>query len=138
MSGPGDEVAAATAAFRAKLDDVRGPPWVIAQDARHVAFLAARPAVRGHVVVATRAPADSVFDLDAAAHAALWAFARDVALRLRARLPCARVCVSAIGWLVRHPHVHLLPTDRPGQVPGLDGPPLGDRDGDELAARLRG
>ena len=30
---------------------------------------------------------------------------------------------SVIGWVVRHAHVHLVPTDAPGQVPGLDGPP---------------
>jgi histidine triad (HIT) family protein len=114
----------------------RHPVHVIAADDRHVAWLAERPARPGHVVVATRAVVDAVWDLDAAAHAALWAFVRDVARALRERLPCERVCVSVIGWVVRHAHVHLVPTDAAGQVPGLDGPPLPAAEAAALAARL--
>jgi histidine triad (HIT) family protein len=110
----------------------------IAEDALHVAFLAERPVRPGHVIVATREVVDAVFDLDARRHAALWAFARDVARTMRERLPCQRVCVSVIGWVVRHAHVHLIPTDAAGQVPGLDGPPLDPALARTIAARLRG
>jgi histidine triad (HIT) family protein len=109
---------------------------VVAADARHVAFLAERPVRPGHVVVATRAVVDGVFDLDGDAHAALWAFVHEVGRTMRQRLPCARVCVSVIGWVVRHAHVHLVPTDAPGQVPGLDGPPLPAAEMAAIAARL--
>lgn len=109
---------------------------VIAEDAQHVAWLAERPARPGHVIVATRVVVDAVLDLEPAAHAALWAFVRDVARALRERLPCERVCVSVIGWVVRHAHVHLVPTDAAGQVPGLDGPLLADDVAAALAARL--
>lgn len=121
------------------LDIVAGtkPVHVVARDARHVAWLAERPVRPGHVVVATTEVADSFLELDAARHAALWAFVREVALRLRERLPCQRVCISVIGWVVRHAHVHLVPTDAPGQVPGLDGPPLPAEQMDAIAARLR-
>ncbi len=122
--------------FRDILDGSRAV-HVIAEDERHLAFLAERPARPGHVVVITRQVVDSVFDLDAAAHAALWAFVHELGQRLRSRLPCARVCVSVIGWAVRHAHVHLLPTDAPGQVPGLDGEPLPAAEMTALAARLR-
>jgi histidine triad (HIT) family protein len=107
------------------LDVVTGrrPVHVVRRDERHVAFLAERPVRPGHVIVATTVPADAVFDLDEQQHAELWAFVRGVARDLRERLPCARVCVSVIGWAVRHAHVHLIPTDAPGQVPGLDGEP---------------
>ena len=91
----------------------------------------------GHVVVVTRRVVDSVFDLDQAETAALWQFVRGVGRRMRERLPCARVCVSVIGWAVRHAHVHLIPTDEPGQVPGLEGPELPAARMRELAARLR-
>jgi histidine triad (HIT) family protein len=114
----------------------RRPVAVVAADEAHLAWLAERPVRPGHVIVATRAVCDSVFDLPPAAHAALWSFAREVALRLRARLPCARVCVSVIGWVVRHAHVHLVPTDAPGQVPGLEGPPLPPEQVLALQARL--
>jgi histidine triad (HIT) family protein len=97
---------------------------IVHQDERHVAWLAERPARPGHVIVATRRVVDAVWDLPPDEHTALWACVQMLAQRLRDRLPCARVCVSVIGWVVRHAHVHLVPTDAPGQVPGLDGPPL--------------
>lgn len=112
------------------------PVHEVARDAAHVAWLAERPVRPGHVVVATVRAADSVLDLTAAEHAALWAFVHEVALRLRSRLPCQRVCVSVIGWVVRHAHVHLVPTDAPGQVPGLDGPPLPAAEMAAIAQRL--
>ena len=110
---------------------------IIERDPHHVAFLAERPVARGHVVVCTAAVVDSVFDLDEVAHERLWAFVRRLALRMRSRLPCARVCVSVIGWAVRHAHVHLIPTDAPGEVQGLDGPPLPLDEMRAVAARLR-
>lgn len=121
------------------LDVIHGlrPVQFVAQDAQHVAFLAERPVRPGHVVVATRQVFDSTLDLDAAQHAALWAFVHRVGRALRDHLPCQRVCVSVIGWAVRHAHVHLIPTDAPGQVPGLDGAPLPDAVAEALAARLR-
>ncbi|HEX6813539.1 MAG TPA: HIT family protein [Planctomycetota bacterium] len=120
------------------LDVVAGqrPVHVIRRDAQHVAFLAERPVRAGHVVVATTALVDGVFDLSPEAHAALWAFVRETAVVMRERLPCQRVCVSVIGWVVRHAHVHLVPTDAPGQVPGLDGPPLEPAVMAAIAARL--
>lgn len=93
------------------------------RDEHHVAFLAERPVRVGHVVVCTTELVDSVFDLDAAASARLWHRVHLLGARMRERLPCARVCVSVIGWAVRHAHVHLIPTDAAGQVPGLDGAP---------------
>ncbi len=111
---------------------------VVAEDALHLAFLAERPLRPGHVILATRDVVDAVFDLSPERHAALWAFVHTVARTLRERLPCERVCVSVIGWVVRHAHVHLIPTDAVGQVPGLDGPPLPAEVARALAARLRG
>lgn len=115
----------------------RHPVQVIARDADHVAWLAERPVREGHVIVATARVVDAVFDLEADAHAALWTFVHGVARTLRERLPCQRVCVSVIGWVVRHAHVHLVPTDAPGQVPGLDGPPWPAGRLAALAERLR-
>ena len=109
---------------------------VIRRDAQHIAYLAERPVRKGHVIVATKAPVDGVFDLSAEAHAALWSFVRETALAMRERLPCERVCLSVIGWVVRHAHVHLVPTDAAGQVPGLEGPPLPPEEMAAIAARL--
>ena len=111
---------------------------VVRRDERHVAWLAERPVRPGHVIVATRAVIDSVFDLSPEANGALWAFVHSLGNTMRERLPCERVCVSVIGWVVRHAHVHLIPTDAPGQVPGLDGPPLPPDEMAAIAARLAG
>ncbi len=121
------------------LDVVDGRRHVheVRRDERHLAFLAERPMRPGHVIVVTRAPVDAVFDLSVEAHAALWTFVHGVANTMRERLPCERVCVSVIGWAVRHAHVHLVPTTAPGQVAGLDGPPLPAAEMLALAARLR-
>ena len=108
-----------------------------ARDQDHVAFLAERPVRPGHTVVCTVALVDSVFDLDPDSSARLWAFVRDVGVRLRERLPCERVCVQVIGWAVRHAHVHLIPTDAAGEVPGLDGAPLPAAAERALLDRLR-
>ena len=125
-----------TAATLLDVVEGRRPVHVVHRDARHVAFLAERPVRPGHVIVATTAVVDSVFDLDPAANSALWACVHELGVRLRERLPCARVCVSVIGWAVRHAHVHLIPTDAAGQVPGLDGPPLPAEQMAAIAGRL--
>lgn len=109
---------------------------VIARDKHHVAFLAERPVRAGHVVVTTTKLVAAVADLDEVAHAALWCFVHQVSLRMRTQLPCQRVCISVIGWAVRHAHVHLIPTDEPGQVPGLDGEPLSEQVMRDLQQRL--
>ena len=109
----------------------------VERDHDHVAFLAERPVRPGHVIVVTRRAADSVADLDEEEHAALWRFVHRVTRRMRERLPCQRVCVQVIGWAVRHAHVHLIPTDQPGQVAGLDGEPLPAAEMTALQSRLR-
>ncbi len=100
------------------------PVHVIERDQSHMAFLAERPVRPGHVIVVTNAVVDAIADLDDQAHAELWQFVHAMQKRMRERLPCARVCVQVIGWAVRHAHVHLIPTDAAGQLPGLDGEPL--------------
>lgn len=110
----------------------------VREDARHIAFLAPRPMVPGHVVVIPRHVQDSWLDLDAESTAALWQFAREVGLLLRERLPCARVCVTVIGWEVRHAHIHLLPTTAAGQVPGLPGVEASFESLQAVASRLQG
>jgi len=108
----------------------------VARDEQHVAFLAERPVRSGHIVVVTKRAADSIADLDDDEHAALWQFVHKLSQRMRRQLPCKRVCVQVIGWAVRHAHVHLIPTDAPGQVAGLDGEPLPANEMAALQKRL--
>ncbi|MFN9787885.1 MAG: HIT family protein [Planctomycetia bacterium] len=100
---------------------------IVAEDEGHVAFLSPTPFRPGHVVVATRRVVPYLYDLPEDEHARLWSFVRRVALVQKERLGCERVCTSVVGWVVRHAHVHLVPTDAEGQHPGLPGAPA-DRD----------
>lgn len=109
---------------------------VVWQDARHLAFLAPRPARRGHVIVLPREVSPYLFDLEPEAYAALWEAARVVARALREHLPCERVCVAVVGWEVRHVHVHLVPTDAGGQFPPLGGEPATEEELDQLMRKL--
>ena len=107
------------------------------EDGQHVAFLHEQPVRPGHVVLVARRVVDSVWDLTEEEHDALWRTARKLALRLRRSLPCERVCVAVVGWEVRHAHVHLVPTDAPGQFPPLAGARSSPADLAALAERLR-
>jgi histidine triad (HIT) family protein len=108
----------------------------VAEDERHIAFLSPNPVRPGHVIAIPKKVADSVFDLSPADHAALMEFVRVVGLMLRERLPCARVCIAAIGWQVRHAHVHLVPTDVDGQFPPLAGSPATEQDLASIQRRI--
>ena len=99
----------------------RRPVEVIAEDDAHLAFLSPTPYRPGHIVVATKKVVPYLYDLSADEHARLWCFVRQVAVLQKERLGCERVCTGVIGWVVRHVHVHLVPTDADGQYPGLPG-----------------
>jgi histidine triad (HIT) family protein len=120
-------------------DVVRGERAVVRidEDEHHIAFLNPTPMRPGHAIVVTKRVVPYVFDLEPAEHARLWEFARRVALRIRAQLPCERVCVGVIGWQVRHVHVHLVPTDADGQFPPLPGSAVSGEELRAVAARLR-
>ncbi|MEZ5978585.1 MAG: HIT family protein [Planctomycetota bacterium] len=106
------------------------------EDDRHLAFLDIFPRTEGHTLVIPKRPIDYLFDMDDEAYSALWLASKTVAEKLKRTLDCGRVCVSVIGWEVRHCHVHLFPTN------GMADVHLGPVDGAakarlaETAARL--
>ncbi len=107
------------------------------EDEAHLAFLAAQPVHAGHTILATKRIAPYVFELTAEEQRALWEAAGKVAALLKRNLPCERVCVAVVGWEVRHVHVHLVPTDKPGQFPPLGGAPSSADELEWLAQRIR-
>jgi histidine triad (HIT) family protein len=109
----------------------------IDEDEHHLAFLNSSPLRPGHTIVVTKRVVPYVFDLDAEAHARLWEFARRIAVRIRERLLCERVCVGVIGWQVRHAHVHLVPTNADGEFPPLPGTAVTAEELRAVASRLR-
>ena len=59
---------------------------------------------------------DYIFNLDGQTYAGLWAFARKVAVALKAAVPCKRVGVAVLGMEVPHTHIHLVPLQTEGDL----------------------
>ena len=81
------------------------------------AFLDISPLAPGHtLVIPKNVEDDYIFHLDEATYAGLWAFARKVAVALKAAVPCKRVGVAVLGMEVPHTHIHLVPLQTEGDL----------------------
>lgn len=86
------------------------PSFKVAESEKYYAFLDINPMARGHVLVIPKEVEDDyIFKLDEETYAGLWAFARKVAVALKAAVPCQRVGVAVLGMEVPHTHIHLVP-----------------------------
>lgn len=92
---------------------VRGeiPCHKVAEDDHHLAFLDINPLRAGHTLVIPKIEVDHLFDLDDDVLAGLLPFAKQVAHKIRAVVPCARIGLTVIGLEVPHAHIHLIPID---------------------------
>lgn len=86
------------------------PSYKVAESEDYYAFLDISPLVKGHtLVIPKKVEDDYIFHLDAKTYEGLWAFARKVAVALKAAVPCQRVGVAVLGMEVPHTHIHLVP-----------------------------
>ncbi|MCR5519988.1 MAG: HIT family protein [Bacteroidales bacterium] len=86
------------------------PSYKVAESADYYAFLDISPLAEGHtLVIPKNVEDDYIFNLDPATYEGLWAFARKVAVALKAAVPCKRVGVAVLGMEVPHTHIHLVP-----------------------------
>lgn len=86
------------------------PSWKCAEDEHFYAFLDISPLALGHTLVIPKDVEDDyIFHLDEKTYGELWAFARKVAIAVKAAVPCARVSVAVLGMEVPHTHIHLIP-----------------------------
>lgn len=86
------------------------PSYKVAESEDFYAFLDINPLAPGHTLVIPRKVEDDyIFNLSPATYEALWAFARKVALAIKAAVPCKRVGVAVLGMEVPHTHIHLVP-----------------------------
>lgn len=86
------------------------PSYKVAESEDFYAFLDINPLAKGHTLVIPRNVEDDyIFNLDQATYEGLWAFARKVAVALKAAVPCKRVGVAVLGMEVPHTHIHLVP-----------------------------
>ena len=93
------------------------PSYKVAENEDYYAFLDISPLALGHTLVVPKLVEDDyIFHLDEPVYAGLWAFARQVALALKAAVPCQRVGVAVLGMEVPHTHIHLVPLQTEGDL----------------------
>jgi len=86
--------------------------YKIAEDENFVAFLDAMPLVKGHTLVIPKREVDLIFDLESEEYKNLWAFAQQIAKKIKNAIPCKRVGVAVVGLEVPHAHIHLIPLNK--------------------------
>ena len=93
------------------------PSYKCAESEDFYAFLDISPLAKGHtLVIPKHVEDDYIFHLDAKTYEGLWAFARKVAVALKAAVPCKRVGVAVLGMEVPHTHIHLVPLQTEGDL----------------------
>ena len=93
------------------------PSYKVAESEDYYAFLDISPLTQGHtLVIPKKVEDDYIFNLDQATYEGLWAFARKVAVALKAAVPCKRVGVAVLGMEVPHTHIHLVPLQSEGDM----------------------
>jgi len=92
------------------------PCHKVAENDKFLAFLDVMPLVPGHTLVIPKHEVDYFFDLDDDYLAEINLFAREVAKKLKAAIPCKKVGIAVIGLEVPHAHVHLIPLNQVSDI----------------------
>lgn len=93
------------------------PSYKCAESEDFYAFLDISPLAPGHtLVIPKNVEDDYIFNLDPQTYEGLWAFARKVAVAIKAAVPCQRVGVAVLGMEVPHTHIHLVPLNTEGDM----------------------
>lgn len=90
------------------------PSYKIYEDDYSFAFLDINPMQRGHTLVVPKIEVDDLFGLDGDMYGHLWETAQRLAKIIKEKTKCGRVCVVVEGYNVPHAHIHLIPTNDPG------------------------
>ena len=85
------------------------PCYKIAENDLFIAFLDILPVAKGHALVVPKKEIDYIFDLPDEELQALNIFAKEVARKIQAVVPCKKIGISVIGLEVPHAHMHLIP-----------------------------
>ena len=114
------------------------PSYKVAESEDFYAFLDISPLAEGHtLVIPKNVEDDYIFNLDEKTYEGLWAFARKVAVALKAAVPCKRVGVAVLGMEVPHTHIHLVPLQTEGDLDfRKKRPEVSDARKAELAAAI--
>ncbi|HRH70987.1 MAG TPA: HIT family protein [Flavobacteriales bacterium] len=97
---------------------IRGeiPCHKLAEDDAYISFLDVNPLRMGHALVVPKLEVDHLFDLEGEPLAGILPFAKEVARKIKAVVPCTRIGISVIGLEVPHAHIHLIPIDAVGDM----------------------
>jgi histidine triad (HIT) family protein len=87
------------------------PAHIIWENDTHLAFLDIKPIQPGHTLIIPKKQIDYIFDMSDIEYTDLMLAAKEVAIILKDKLGCNRVCVNIEGYAVPHAHVHLIPTN---------------------------
>ena len=85
------------------------PSFIIEEDEFHLAFLDVNPLKEGHTLVIPKKEIDYIFDIEDQDLERLVLFAKKVAIKIKSKIPCAKIGMSVIGLEVPHAHIHLIP-----------------------------
>lgn len=85
------------------------PCYKIAENENFIAFLDILPVAKGHCLVVPKKEIDFIFDLPDEDIREINLFAKEIARKLKAVIPCKRIGISVIGLEVPHAHMHLIP-----------------------------
>lgn len=86
------------------------PSHKVAENDDFYAFLDIAPMAKGHtLVIPKHVEEDYIFNLDDKTYTGLCTFAKQVAVAIKAAVPCKRVGVAVLGMEVPHTHIHLVP-----------------------------
>ena len=93
------------------------PSYKVAENEDFYAFLDIAPMAKGHtLVIPKHVEDDYIFNHDAKTYTGLCEFAKQVAVALKAAVPCQRVGVAVLGMEVPHTHIHLVPLQTEGDM----------------------
>ena len=67
-------------------------------------------------MVVPKLEVDHLFDLEGGQLGGILPFAKEVARKIKAIVPCTRIGISVIGLEVPHAHIHLVPIDSLGDM----------------------
>lgn len=88
------------------------PCYKVAENDDFLAFLDIFPLQKGHVLVIPKTSVDYLFDLEDELLGKMMIFAKQVAVKIKAAIPCERVGVTVLGFDVAHAHIHLIPINK--------------------------
>lgn len=95
-----------------KIIDGSIPAYKVEESAKFLAFLDISPLQKGHTLVIPKVEVDYIFDLEDELLQEMMVFAKKVARKIKAVIPCNRIGVTVIGLEVPHAHIHLVPINK--------------------------